>query len=268
MAQAAVAGVSALTAPVGAYTVSNIGNMRRFDWPIAATSRPQLFDRLFAGSENLPSMVKCRAAIEQMAELDLDGIMVDAGLLDAFRGRAEFPLEGHCLQSIIGEAAERLVIDPQAPVRIGDVVMYAAAGSPSKLVKIFAGVKGGLAYFWCSHPETLLVYPAANILHVDKVAQIIDRDGTRWTPEPVTFEAFRAGAEWAVVPKDESIEIAAGKATEMIYRAARALPGTTMRTLFNDTIRELCRYNHPARFLPEAFMQMRELGKRVAEDAA
>ncbi|WP_442577590.1 hypothetical protein ACSBOB_18640 [Mesorhizobium sp. ASY16-5R] len=257
--------VTAVTAPVGAYTVTSIGMMRRYDWPIAATSRKDLFDRLFAGSECLPSMCKGRAMMERLAEMDFDDFKVDAATLDAVKSNVEFPLAGNCLESIIGVDAEAFVIDPTAPVRVGDVCVYAVAGGPARLVKVFVGCRAGLAFFWCSHPETLLVHPIANVLHVDRVLTIIDRDGTRWSPEPVIFEAFPPGEEWATVPKDGSIEIAAGKALAMIYEAARSLPDDAPRRIsFNDTIRELSRDGHPARFIPNWLSDIRAGSRRTA----
>ncbi|WP_349010247.1 hypothetical protein [Mesorhizobium sp. CN2-181] len=71
-----------------------------------------------------------------------------------------------------------------------------------------------------------------------------------------------------MIPKDESIEIAAGNALAEIYHAARAFPDDSPQwTSFNDVIRELSRDDHPARLLPESLAPMVEFGNGKAEEA-
>ncbi|MEQ1955974.1 hypothetical protein [Mesorhizobium sp. CN2-181] len=220
--------VSGLGAPAGPLTVET-SNMTRHRWPYPATTRRTLFDAVFGGTAGFENMAAMRAILEAaadrpQAELDAAAAAALAAGNPIPAYDREWPITGRCIARVIGEDVAKVIVDPDAPIRAGDVVFYAVRGTPALMGKVFAGRKGNTVSVWASEPDLLIHYDAGHILHMERVIAIEDGAGKWWPLSPVSFPALK-NFDAFEPPRLRNLQFALGMVLADIVETARTLPG-------------------------------------------
>ncbi|GEM_PF-4530671 len=78
---------------------------------------------------------------------------------------------GLCLEPLICEGA-MMFSNSRLAIRKGDLVAYAAKGSPTMGCKVYLGNGGGKVFLWSSKPAAVYIIDDHQLIHVSRVALV------------------------------------------------------------------------------------------------
>lgn len=169
------------------------------------------------------------------AEMDMD----EPGKFKALLADGYWPhmTAGLCLEPMISESA-MLFSNSRLAIRKGDLVAYAAKGSPTMACKVFLGDGGGKVFMWCNKPAAVYILDYDQLIHVSRVALVKQtgeplKDARELDFSPLFSQGARKVMSMAddvpfIAPKEMDILYGLGIALADIVEAIRALPDSRL----------------------------------------